>query len=84
MTEEADMSKGIPAYVYGQKKYKPDKHCKICGKPIFYGQNGAQMYDCCFECYRPTYHCSPTPVRREADWDELDALEGRCLGDDVD
>ena len=74
------MSK-LSAITYGQKI---NKRCRICGKPITYGINGAQMIDECMECYRPKYHCAPTPVRTEVDWDELDALEDRCLGDDVD
>lgn len=80
------MSKRIPAYMYGQKKMirKPDKHCKICGAPIYYGTNGAMMLDTCLECYKPNYPCSPTPARQSADWDELDAMEERCLGDDLD
>ena len=80
------MSKRIPAFMYGQKKMtkKIDKRCKICGRPITYGINGSQMFDTCMECYRPQYHCSPTPIRNNVDWDELDALEDRCLGDDVD
>lgn len=80
------MSKKMSAFVYGQKKTKrvANKHCKICGKPIYYGINGAQMLDTCLECYKPTYPCSPTPVRTDVDWNELDALEDRCLGDDID
>ena len=32
------MSKNKPAYVFGQEnlKRKADKHCKVCGKPIYY------------------------------------------------
>ena len=80
------MSKRIPAFVYGQKKIgkKIDKRCKICGRPIAYGINGAQMFDTCMECYRPEYHYSPVPPKTETDWDALDALEDRCLGDVVD
>ena len=49
-----------------------------------YGINGAQMLETCLDCYRPNYFCRPTPVRREVDWDELNAMEDRCLGDDWD
>ncbi len=63
---------------------KEERKCKTCGAPIVYGINGAQMLEECLDCYRPSYFCRPTPVRSEVDWDELDALEDRCLGDDVD
>ena len=80
------MSKNKPAYVYGQEsmKRKADKHCKVCGRPIYYGKNGAQMLDTCIDCYRPNYTYSSSPIRKNVDWDELDAMEDRCLGDDVD
>lgn len=68
------MSK-ISATAFGQKV---DKRCKICGKPIAYGINGAQMFDTCLECYIPQYHCKPTPTR-DVDWDELDAMEDKCI-----
>ena len=42
------------------------------------------MFDTCLECYQPSYPCRPTTKRNTVDWDELDALEDRCLGDDVD
>ena len=71
----------VSATMYGQKV---NKRCKECGRPIAYGINGAQMLDLCLDCYRPRYHCQPTPVRTEMSWDELDTLEDRCLGDDVD
>lgn len=75
------MSK-ISAIMYGQKK--ADKRCNSCGRPILYGINGSQMFDECMDCYKPTYHCSPTPARQEVDWDALDYAEGRCLGDTWD
>lgn len=68
------MSK-ISAIMFGQHV---DKHCKECGRPIMYGINGAQMLDLCLDCYNPKYHCPPTPVRKD-DWDELDAMEDRCI-----
>jgi len=85
------MSK-ISALMMGQNKEiakvlinrKADRKCKICGKPIYYGINGAQFFDTCMECYKPDYHCRPTKVRQNVDWDALDAAEDRCLGDDVD
>lgn len=64
-----------------EKTVTADKHCRICGKPIMYGINGAQMLDTCLDCYRPTYHCQPTRVQNNVNWDELDAMEDRCLGD---
>ena len=79
--ERSDYMSKISATMYGQKA---DKRCKTCGKPIMYGINGSQMFDECMDCYKPTYHCSPTPVRREVDWNELDALEDKCLGDVID
>ncbi len=84
------MSK-ISALMLGQHKEmrrallrEPDRKCRVCGKPITYGINGSQMFDTCLECYQPSYPCKPTTKRNSVDWDELDALEDRCLGDDVD
>ncbi len=61
-----------------------EKRCKVCGKPIEYGVNGAQMFDTCFECYKPYYPCSVSKVRQYLNWDEFDALEDRCLGNYLD
>jgi hypothetical protein len=72
----------MSATMYGQKIN--EKRCRICGRPIIYGMNGAQMFDTCFECYRPEYRCKPTPIKNKVSCDELDALEDKCLGDDLD
>jgi hypothetical protein len=48
-----------------------------------YGINGAQLYDICFDC-RPISPCIAPSRKRNVDWDELDAMEDRCLGDDAD
>lgn len=72
----------MSATMYGQRK--ADTHCKLCGKPIVYGINGAMISEFCTDCRPIHYHCEPTPVRNEVDWDELDAMEDRCLGDDWD
>ena len=58
--------------------------CKECGKEIVNGINGAQISEYCTDCKPIVYHCSPTPARYGIDWDELDAMEGKCLGDDWD
>ena len=60
-----------------QKAYK-ETRCKVCGRPIVYGINGAMMYDTCFDC-RPISHCIAPSRKRNTDWDELDAMEDRCL-----
>ncbi len=60
-------------------KMKADKTCKTCGAPIFYGINGAQMLNECLDCHKPSYNTTPTPVRLTGGWDELDALEEKCI-----
>ena len=65
----------MSAMRYGQKA---NKYCNQCGKSIVYGVNGAQISDYCTDCKPITYHRKPTPVRN-VDWDELDAMEDRCV-----
>lgn len=60
-----------------------ETRCRVCGRPIMYGINGAQLYDVCFDCRPISPHISPSR-KRDIDWDALDAMEDRCLGDDVD
>ena len=57
------------------------KKCSKCGKQIIYGVNGCQLIDECFICHGgyPKY---PAATKRETvDWNELDALEDRCVRD---
>ena len=61
-----------------------DKHCAVCGRPIIYGFNGAQVSECCIECRPITYSYNPTPVKINCSYDELNALEDRCLHDWID
>ena len=71
-----------------------DKFCVHCGKPITYGVNGCMLLTICFQCHKElTGHYYPqyldilktTPKQRAViSWDDLDALEDSCLGDNVD
>lgn len=58
------------------------KTCVICGKEIINGINGCQIMKECFDChggypkYPPATKCDEV-----TSWDELDALEDRCVND---
>lgn len=57
------------------------KTCIRCGVKIINGINGCQLMKECFDCHGgfPKY---PAPtVKESVGWDELDALEDRCVRD---
>lgn len=58
------------------------KTCVICGKEIVNGINGCQLMKECFDCHGgfPKYP-APRQMRETVSWDELDALEDRCVND---
>lgn len=58
------------------------RHCPICGKIIENGITGCAIMPECFDCHGgfPTY-AKGTHRDVPVSWDELDALEDRCLGD---
>ena len=57
------------------------KKCVKCGKEIVYGVNGCMLMDDCFDCGgRPKYYYSTATVRT-TNWNELDAMEDRCVRD---
>lgn len=58
------------------------KTCVICGKEIINGINGCQIMKECFDCHGgyPKYP-APRQMRETISWDELDALEDRCIND---
>lgn len=61
------------------------KKCIKCGREIINGVNGCQLLNDCFDCRGgyPTYP-APRQARETVSWDELDALEDRCVNDWVD
>lgn len=64
---------------------KFDKVCPECGKPIYYGENGAMILPKCFDCGgRPSYPAKPKRAAAEYTEDEMNFLEGRCLGCSVE
>ena len=58
------------------------KRCIVCGKEIINGINGCVIMNECFDCHGgyPKYP-APTQVIETGSWDELDALEDRCVRD---
>ena len=60
------------------------KKCVKCGREIVNGVNGCQMMDECFECHGgyPDYSRNKFIFHwSKANWDNLDALEDRCIRD---
>lgn len=62
-------------------KKNVNKYCSICGKPIVYGINGAQISNYCIECQPITYYYNPAPIRNNYSYEELNSLEDRCIND---
>ena len=61
------------------------KKCIKCGCEIINGINGCQLMKECFNCHGgyPKY-LAPRQINETVDWNELDALEDRCLHDWTD
>lgn len=57
---------------------KPDKFCVMCGKPIYYGQNGCMMYDACSTC-KPVHYPKPREERLYNSLEAADYWEGQIL-----
>ena len=57
------------------------KKCIKCGCEIEYGVNGCMLMNECFECHGgyPNYIKSTKNIF-SISWDELDYIEGKCLG----
>lgn len=59
------------------------KKCRKCGKDFDlykFGAPGDPTRDICWSCYPPTY--APATKRNlSSSWDELDAMEYRCIKD---
>lgn len=52
------------------------KKCELCGKPLIYGVNAAQMYSTCFDCKPIQYPVVKSNLRTDCDSDyELAILE---------
>ena len=58
------------------------KKCIKCGKEIIYGVNGCMLMDDCIDCHGgyPKYP-APRTATKTVSWDDLDALENRCVRD---
>lgn len=58
------------------------KKCVKCGNEIVNGVNGCMIMNECFDCHGgfPKYP-APRLVRETVTWNELDALEDRCVRD---
>lgn len=57
-----------------------DKICKKCKKDIIYGVNGCMLMDECFDCHGGLPKYAPARKANRYSWDELDALEDKCIG----
>ncbi len=57
------------------------KICVKCGKEIINGINGCEMMKECFDCHGGFPKYAPPTVKETVGWDELDALEDRCVRD---
>lgn len=57
--------------------------CEKYGTEIINGINGCQLMKICFKCNGgfPDYSRSQRRFNQVITWDDLDYLEGRCLGD---
>lgn len=65
---------------------KSKRICPKCGKEfdlLQFGYPGNPYRTVCWDC-EPMYHCKPNKSVAQCCWEELDAMEDRCLGDDVD
>lgn len=56
------------------------KKCIKCGSEITNGINGCEALNECFVCHGGYPKYAPAVTKRESySWDELDALEDRCI-----
>lgn len=59
------------------------KKCIKCGKEIKYGINGCQLMNECFKCHGGFPQYAKATRKENISYDELDAMEDRCLRDEV-
>jgi len=64
---------------YEEPRYKVCTNCKREFDMLRYGYPGNIFRTVCYECEPPRYAMSTR--RKSITWDELDALEDRCLAD---
>jgi len=55
------------------------KRCIKCGSEIINGINGCEILNECFTCHGGYPKYAPTSKRETYSWDELDAIEDRCI-----
>ena len=58
------------------------KRCIKCGSEIINGINGCEILNERFACHGGYPKYAPTSKRETYSWDELDALEDRCINDE--
>lgn len=58
------------------------KKCIKCGSEITNGINGCAALNECFACHGGYPKYAPASKRETYSWDELDALEDRCINDE--
>lgn len=59
------------------------KKCIKCGSEIINGINGCAALNECFACHGGYPKYAQAITKRESySWDELDALEDRCINDE--
>ena len=58
------------------------KKCIRCGIEIINGINGCEILNECFTCHGGYPKYTPASKRETYSWDELDALEDRCINDE--
>ena len=59
------------------------RRCIKCGTEIINGINGCAALNECIACHGGYPKYAPAVTKRESySWDELDALEDRCINDE--
>ena len=58
------------------------KKCIRCGTEIINGINGCEILNECFTCHGGYPKYTPASKGETDSWDELDALEDRCINDE--
>lgn len=74
------------SYEHVDLEGKSKRTCPKCGKEfdlLQYGYPGNPYRTICWSC-EPIYYGSPSKAVVQCSWDELDAMEDRCLRDIVD